>query len=101
MSIGNKQRGKSILSNTLSGVSANVLQNIFLGAFFIMLTKSIGLNKFSEYIIGNALFQIVGAFSTMGLANYFIREYVQNNKEENYSTINFFGTEFICVRLSL
>ena len=95
MSIGNKQRGKSILSNTLSGVSANVLQNIFLGAFFIMLTKSIGLNKFSEYLIGNALYQIVGAFSTMGLANYFIREYVQNNKEENYSTINFFGTEFI------
>jgi len=89
MSIVNTPKGKSILSNTISGVSANVLQNIFLGAFFIILTKSIGLNKFSEYVIGNAVYQIVGAFSTMGLANLFIREYVQKNKEE-YSTINFF-----------
>jgi O-antigen/teichoic acid export membrane protein len=94
MSIVNTPKGKSILSNTISGVSANILQNIFLGAFFIILTKSIGLNKFSEYIIGNAIYQIVGAFSTMGLANYFIREYVQNKKED-YSTINFFGTELI------
>ena len=94
MSVVKTPKVKSILSNTISGVSANVLQNIFLGAFFIILTKSIGLNKFSEYVIGNAVYQIVGAFSTMGLANFFIREYVQKNKEE-YSTINFFGTELM------
>ena len=95
MSIINKLTGKSIISNTISGVAANVLQNIFLGVFFVLLTKSIGLNKFSEYVIGNSLYQIVAAFSTMGLANYFIREYVQIEEKKEYATLHFFATEFI------
>ena len=95
MSIVNKLTGKSIISNTISGVAANVLQNIFLGVFFILLTKSIGLNKFSEYVIGNSLYQIVAAFSTMGLANYFIREYVQIEEKKELATLHFFATEFI------
>jgi O-antigen/teichoic acid export membrane protein len=95
MSIVNKLTGKSIISNTISGVAANVLQNIFLGIFFVLLTKSIGLNKFSEYVIGNSLYQIVAAFSTMGLANYFIREYVQMEEKKDYATLHFFATEFI------
>lgn len=95
MSIINKITGKSILSNTISGVAANVIQNVFLGVFFVLLTKSIGLNKFSDYAIGNSLYQIVGAFSTMGLANYFIREYVQLERKNEYSNLHFFATEFI------
>ena len=95
MSMVNKLTGKSIISNTISGVAANVLQNIFLGVFFILLTKSIGLNKFSEYVIGNSLYQIVAAFSTMGLANYFIREYVQIEEKKELATLHFFATEFI------
>ena len=95
MSIVNKLTGKSIISNTISGVAANVLQNIFLGVFFVLLTKSIGLNKFSEYVIGNSLYQIIAAFSTMGLANYFIREYVQIEERKDYTTLHFFATEFI------
>ena len=95
MSMINKLSGKSIISNTISGVAANVLQNIFLGVFFVLLTKSIGLNKFSEYVIGNSLYQIIAAFSTMGLANYFIREYVQIEERKDYTTLHFFATEFI------
>ena len=95
MSIVNKLTGKSITSNTVSGVAANVLQNVFLGMFFILLTKSISLSKFSEYVIGNSLYQIVAAFSTMGLANYFIREYVQMEEKKELETLHFFATEFI------
>lgn len=95
MSIINKLTGKSVISNTIWGVASNVLQNVFLGIFFVLLAKSIGLSQFSEYVIGNSLYQIVAAFSTMGLANYFIREYVQIEGEKDYSALHFFVTEFI------
>ncbi len=85
----------SFFSNTIWGVTSNILQNVFLGIFFILLTKSIGLSKFSEYVIGNSLYQIVAAFSTMGLGNYFIREFVQKETNKNYSVLHFFVTEFI------
>lgn len=86
---------KSVFSNTLSGVVSNVLQNVFLGIFFVLLAKSIGLNEFSNYAIGNTLYQIVGVFSTMGLGTYFIREYVKEVETAKYSTIHFFSVEAI------
>jgi len=95
MSIINKLLGKSVISNTIWGVASNVLQNAFLGIFFVLLAKAIGLSQFSEYVIGNSLYQIVAAFSTMGLANYFIREYVQVEGKNDYSVLHFFATEFI------
>ncbi|MBI9041322.1 oligosaccharide flippase family protein [Lutibacter sp.] len=85
----------SVFSNAFSGIASNVLQNIFLGIFFILLAKAIGINNFSDYVIGNSLYQIVGAFSTMGLANYFIREYVKQKGENDYSVLHFFTTEVL------
>jgi O-antigen/teichoic acid export membrane protein len=86
---------KSILANNISGLTANILQNIFLSVFFVMLARAIGPEDFSAYVLGNSLYQVVGALSTFGLSNYFIREYAGGNADNSRLTIQFLCVEMI------
>lgn len=83
----------SVLVNNISGVAANILQNIFLSFFFIILARAIGPEDFSAYVLGNSLYQIAGAFSTLGLSNYFIREYAGGNGDNSRLTLQFLWME--------
>lgn len=88
-------RKRSVLVNNIAGVTANILQNLFLSFFFIILARAIGPDKFSGYVLGNSLYQIVGAFSTMGLSNYFIREYVSDGADNRTLLLQFIWVELI------
>lgn len=87
---------KSILVNNISGLTANILQNIFLSFFFVILARAIGPEDFSTYVLGNSLYQVVGALSTFGLSNYFIREYAGGNADNSR-----LSTQFLCIEMML
>lgn len=74
---------KSILSNSLWGIGSNVLQNIFLGLFFVIIARQYSTTDFAGYLVSNTVYQFVAAFSTMGLGQWFTREVVSTEDKES------------------
>lgn len=70
---------KSILSNSLWGIGSNVLQNIFLGLFFVIIARQYSTTDFAGYLVANTVYQFIAAFSTMGLGQWFTREVVSTD----------------------
>lgn len=60
---------KSILSNSLWGIGSNVLQNVFLGLFFVIIARQYSTTDFAGYLVANTVYQFVAAFSTMDWAS--------------------------------
>ena len=75
----NVKAQKSILSNSLWGIGSNVLQNIFLGLFFVIIARQYATTDFAGYLVANTVYQFVAAFSTMGLGQWFTREVVSTD----------------------
>ncbi len=99
-------KGKGLLQNSFWGVLANILQNLFLGLFFILLARSYSVEDFADYLVANTLYQLVASFSTMGLGQWFTREIV--NTEDKQSLISrflklqiYFGVFFYLVNCGL
>ena len=61
-------------SNSFWGVFAQVSQSVFLSLFFVIIAREYPTHEFANYIIANALYQLIIAFSTLGLSQWFIRE---------------------------
>lgn len=79
---------KSILSNSLWGIGSNVLQNVFLGLFFVIIARQYSTTDFAGYLVANTVYQFVAAFSTMGLGQWFTREVV--NADDKTSLVSTF-----------
>ena len=72
-----------IFKNSFWGLAGSLTQNIFLSLFYVLLARHYSVEDFSQYIIANSLYQMVVAFSAMGLGHWFIREVVNvENKNE-------------------
>ena len=67
-------RKSSLFKNSFWGILSNILQNLFLTLFFIILARKLGTENFGRYLVSNALYQLLAAFSTLGLSHWFIRE---------------------------
>jgi O-antigen/teichoic acid export membrane protein len=74
---------KSILSNSLWGIGSNILQNVFLGLFFIIIARNYSTIDFAGYLVANTVYQFIAAFSTMGLGQWFTREVVNTEDKES------------------
>jgi len=82
-----KTRVASLSSNTLLknsswGVISQISQTVFLSLFFVILARMYPTGIFAKYIVANAIYQLVTAFSTMGLSQWFIREYMETDDKE-------------------
>jgi O-antigen/teichoic acid export membrane protein len=64
-----------ILRNSVWGVFSNILQTLFVGAFFIILARKYAPAQFAEFLIGTTVYQLVASFSSLGLGQWFIRRY--------------------------
>lgn len=68
--------------NSVWGLSSNLFQNVLLSLFFVVIARKFGTAEFAEFLIATTLYQIIAAFSTLGLGQWFIREYlVQADKK--------------------
>ncbi len=98
--------GKGLLQNSFWGIIANILQNLFLGLFFVLLARSYSIDDFADYLVANTLYQLVASFSTMGLGQWFTRELVSTSDKMNLVSRflklqMYFGGFFYLVNCSL
>lgn len=95
-----------ILKNSLWGVMGSLTQNILLSLFYILVARYYSVEDFSEYLIANSLYQMILAFSAMGLGHWFIREIVNvDGKSELASKFlkmqAYFGLLFLIINVIL
>src|SRR6185312_11301671 len=63
-----------IFVNSSCGIISQTLQSILLSLFFILVARSYSTEVFANFIIAFVLYQLISAFSTLGLSQWFIRE---------------------------
>lgn len=64
-------------------MTSNLVQNLFLSLFFLIMARQYSTGEFAHYLIANTLYQFVAAFSALGLGQWFMREIVEtDNKQE-------------------
>jgi O-antigen/teichoic acid export membrane protein len=63
-----------ILINSSWGVISQLLQSVLLSLFFVLMARYYTPSVLSEFIVTTVLCQLVSAFSTLGLSQWFIRE---------------------------
>ncbi|HVG42832.1 MAG TPA: oligosaccharide flippase family protein, partial [Chitinophagaceae bacterium] len=93
-----------LFKNSFWGIASSALQNLFLTIFFVIIVRRFPTADFAQYLIASALYQLLVVFSTLGLANWFIREIV--NTADKSKTINtyfktqlYFGLTFYVINL--
>ena len=65
----------SIIKNSFWGVFSTLLQSVFVSILFIILAREYSKGVFANFLIASTIYQLVVAFSSMGLGQWFIREY--------------------------
>ena len=70
----------SLFKNSAWGVFSNILQVALVSLFFAILARKYVATEFAEFLISTTVYQLVAAFSSLGLGQWFIREYL---KEED------------------
>lgn len=83
-----------ILHNALFGVLANVVQNVLLSVFFILLARLYDTDDFGRYIIANTLYATLLSVSSFGMGHWFIRTYV-NSEEKSGLVRDFFSFQLL------
>lgn len=84
---------KGFLQNSAWGLASNILQNLFLSVFFVIIVNKLPLQDYSNYLIANSLYQAVASFSALGLGQWFIR---QLNEETDFG---FFLNKFLKIQI--
>ena len=62
-----------IVNSSWGGVS-QVLQSVLLSLFFVLIARYYSTVVFANFIIATVLYQLISAFSSLGLSQWFIRE---------------------------
>lgn len=84
---------KGFLQNSIWGLASNILQNVLLSAFFLIIARKFPVVDFGNYLIANSLYQVISSFSALGLGQWFIR---QLGDEED---ISHFLNKFLKIQL--
>jgi O-antigen/teichoic acid export membrane protein len=66
----------ALVKNSAWGLISNILQTLFVSLFFVIVARKFSVNEFAEFLISTTVYQLVAAFSSMGLGQWFIRQYV-------------------------
>ncbi|OKS86397.1 hypothetical protein RG47T_1853 [Mucilaginibacter polytrichastri] len=66
----------SLVKNSAWGIVSNILQILFICAFFAIVARKYSSGEFARFLVSTSVYQIVAAFSSMGLGQWFIRQYV-------------------------
>jgi O-antigen/teichoic acid export membrane protein len=85
---------KKMLSNSVWGVISNIVQNVLLSVFFVMMVRSYSKIDFANYIIANTVYSFILGFSSLGLGYWFIRE-VLTSSDKKQLVQQFFKMQLI------
>lgn len=66
----------SLVKNGSWGVISNILQMVMVCVFFAIVARKYYPAEFARFLISNTVYQIIAAFSSMGLGQWFIRQYI-------------------------
>lgn len=95
-----------VVSNSYWGGISLALQGILLSLFFIIIARQYPTEVFADFIVANVLYQLISAFSTLGLSQWFVREIT--GLTERKSVVNryfklqlWFGFVFYLVNICL
>lgn len=80
--------GSKLVKSSFWGIAANALQSILLSLFFVILARKYGKPEFASFLIANTIYQLLAAFSTLGLGQWFTREVVKT--DDSTSLVNKF-----------
>ncbi|WP_184549763.1 oligosaccharide flippase family protein [Mucilaginibacter sp. FT3.2] len=72
-----------LFKNSSWGIISQMSQTLFLSLFFVILARKYPTGIFAKYIVANAIYQLVTAFSTMGLSQWFIREFIHTEDKDS------------------
>lgn len=84
----------SIFNNSLWGIFAQFSQSVFLSLFFVIVARQYSTTDFANYILVTVLFQLVIAFSTLGLSQWFVREIISET-DQTVILNKFFKIQFL------
>lgn len=87
-------RNSPLFKNSFWGILSSVIQNVFLTLFFVILARKLSTDDFGGYLISNALYMLLAAFSTLGLSQWFIRE-LDNAADEKALISSFFKVQLL------
>src|ERR1700748_1709585 len=65
---------KGVLKNSIWGLASQIIQNVLLMVFFVIVARNFPKKDFSCYLIANPLYQVMASFSALGLGQWFIRQ---------------------------
>lgn len=65
---------KGFFKNSIWGLASNIIQNVLLSVFFLIIARKFEVKDFSNYLIANSLYQVISSFSALGLGQWFIRQ---------------------------
>ncbi len=84
------------ITNSFWGLASRLIQTVFLSIFFVIISKQYSTADFASFLIASGVYQFMAGISSMGLSNWFIREYEHTigNKEE-------FLNKFIKIQIGL
>jgi len=76
-------RKNQIFVNSSWGITSQVFQSILLSLFFILIARHYATQVFANFIIATVLYQLLSAFSSLGLSQWFIREITGTENKED------------------
>ena len=68
-----------LFNNSMWGVISNVLQNVLLTFFFIIIARNYSTKDFGNYTLSNTLYSFLLGFSSLGMGQWFVREYMHTD----------------------
>jgi len=96
----------ALFKNSFWGLAGSIVQNIFLSLFYLLVARHYAVEDFAQYIIASNLYQMIVAFSAMGLGQWYIRE-MANTENKNELSQKFlkiqayFGVFFFFISILL
>lgn len=79
----------AILKNSFWAISSSVFQNIVFAIFFIIMARVYNTQVFSSYIIANTLYGLLLSFSSLGMAQWYIRAVKNLNEHQSINRLYF------------
>ena len=76
----------ALVKNSAWGIVANILQILFVFLFFAIIARKYSSANFAQFLISTTVYQLVAAFSSMGLGQWFIRQYVLEDDQLNFTS---------------
>lgn len=77
----------SLLKNSIWGLVANILQTMFVSLFFICVARNYSDTDFAQFLMASTVYQILVAFSSLGLGQWFTREFVQSDNKRFFARV--------------